>query len=437
MVTGNLSLNTNPPLQGHEQDFTSPVVAKESRPQRIRPSTKPRVLFKRLQEQRPEVFEFARQHALDKGVAVDDLDSAAWRTVLEWMATSERRGSTPAFGANQLRSKDVDKRDYREKKTAVQEGRSPSYILGIARDHAKRFFLKPGLTKESVGPNKRSFINTLIKNISPNSIVYKDDNNTVTAREYFQWITNNKPLSGRAKKLLYKMSEGHGNKGPGMGPFSERRAGYTLSLLADAGLIKNFWICGDAGSPLSVKDMIPDDMATREAIDYGAHEEAMAVDLIAHLNESYSPYEYAAMQIKSNGTLGFKESKRFLSFDKEQKQEFINLFPDSQDLFIENKYKKETFFLPVYRNVFHIPMNDRKIAKTRSKDHNDDIANLMMAAFEFMHKADMTIKLDQPYQTLSYAQRVEAMINSGGLRLNFDFAQHDRINSHADQRKSA
>jgi hypothetical protein len=63
----------------------------------------------------------------------------------------------------------------------------------------------------------------------------------------------------------------------------------------------------------------------------------------------------------------------------------------------------------------------------------------MMATFEFMQAHNMTIKLDRPYQKLSYSQKVKAMIESGGLRLDFEkqVVAYDKIDAHANQRTSA
>lgn len=410
------------------------ATAVSSKPQ-ILPSTDPRTLFSRVRAARPEYFAYAMNSL---GLNPDN----AWRKVLSLMAQSERRGNSPNIGANAVLKQSEGARNYRELKERVSAGTSPSYVLGIARDHAKRFYINTKkLSKPSFGTRERSFLISLTKNLKPDTEVFfdKPTNRGITAREYYSWVMSNKPVGSEVKRILYAMSSGNGNQGPGIGPFNERRAGYVLSKLTDANLIKNFWVCGEASSPLFVKDSDIKENVPNSVFDYSMHEEAMAVDLIAHLNPiGKEKYEYAAMQIKSSGTLGFRESKRFLSFNSDQKSEFEQLIPDAKALFIKNENNSDKFFLPVLRNVFHLPMNDRKIARSGPKDYSDDVANQMMATFEFMQSHNMTIKLDKPYQKLSYAQKVKAMIESGGLRLDFEKSApaYDKIGDHANQRKS-
>lgn len=411
-----------------------------SRPIPIAPSKDSRVLFTRLMEARPRYFDYARE-SLGLG------DAETWRRVLSLMALSEKRGDSPIIGASSVLKQSDSKRSYRELREQVREGISPSYVLGIARDHAKRFYQKTKslLERRVFGVHERSFLNGLTKKLKPDMVIFVDRQDTdkekaITAREYYQWIMSNKPVGSEAKRILHAMSVGYSNQGPGIGPFNERRAGYVLSKLADAKLIKNFWICGEASSPLFVRDSGFEESELNKSFDYAMHEEAMAVDLIAHLNpEQGENYEYAAMQIKSSGSLGFKESKRFLSFDSIQKQEFEEIVPEAKDLFIEDSFHKNRYLLTVLRNVFHLPMNDRKIARFGPKDYSDDVANQMMATFEFMQNHNMTIKLDRPYQKLSYAQKVKVMIESGGLRLDHERvdAAYDNIDYHANQRKSS
>jgi hypothetical protein len=401
------------------------VVAIVTKPQ-IVPSTDPRTLFRRLIEARPNLLVFVSR-GLDP--------KEAWREVLYIMARSEQSGDSPDIGASVVLNKSEKARTYRELRERVRAGTSPSYLLGIARDHAKRFYINEKKREMPVlGKSERGFFISLTKNLEPDTVIFVDKvtNRTITAREYYSWIRSNKPISSDTKRVLYAMSSGNGNQGPGIGAFNERRAGYVLSKLTDANLIKNFWICGEASSPLFVKDSRN---IVNHKFDYAMHEEAMAVDLIAHLKpEGKEKYEYVAMQIKSTGSLGFRESKRFLSFDADQKSEFEKLVPESKALFIKDTSRSNKFFLPVLRNVFHLPMNDRKIARSGPKDYSDDIANQMMATFEFMQNHNMTIKLDRPYQKLSYSQKVQAMIESGGLRLDFEkpVNPYDKMVHHAN-----
>ena len=309
------------------------ATAVSSKPQ-ILPSTDPRTLFSRVRAARPEYFAYAMNSL---GLNPDN----AWRKVLSLMAQSERRGNSPNIGANAVLKQSEGARNYRELKERVSAGTSPSYVLGIARDHAKRFYINTKkLSKPSFGTRERSFLISLTKNLKPDTEVFfdKPTNIGITAREYYSWVMSNKPVGSEVKRILYAMSSGNGNQGPGIGPFNERRAGYVLSKLTDANLIKNFWVCGEASSPLFVKDSDIKENVPNSVFDYSMHEEAMAVDLIAHLNPiGKEKYEYAAMQIKSSGTLGFRESKRFLSFNSDQKSEFEQLIPDAKALFIKNE----------------------------------------------------------------------------------------------------
>ncbi len=386
-----------------------------------------RTLHARVSELRPDLLKKARKVFKAKKKERETEARDLHRVLLKILACAERSGDLPDMGANRILINQKRTLKYRKLKLKVEAGTSERYRLGIANNHQKRFFLQDH-TNKKIPPGKKEidFLANLARDEDPNKVIGeiedKDGNlRIITVEDYYLWVTNNKALGNKGINSLESLSEGQDYRGPGVGSYYERRAIYALTKLVDAKLIKDCWICGDSASPLFIRDSESESVANPNQIDYDMHEEAMAIDLIAQLEEG-ERFEYAPLQIKGSGTFGFRETSRLIMFDPEEKERFIKLVPESEKLFIPDSENRNRIFLPVYRNVFYVPVKGRKIAKSKPGDYSPDLANLMLSVFEFMHEKDMTLKLDRPYQSLSYAQKVKVLMDSENLRLNHDYS---------------
>lgn len=239
--------------------------------------------------------------------------------------------------------------------------------------------------------------------------INQDQVRTVGVKRFFSWLTANNIMSDSTLKQLIALGKGNSNQGPGLGPMNERRAGLALAILKDAGLIKNFQICGEAGKPLTAVK------SAEMGIDYAHHEEAMAIDIIVRLKTSKFGFEYLPLQIKSSGSSGFDTEERYLTFNPREKYIVEHALPETIDLFVENPHSPGSYRMKLKRRVYKLPLNKRKIIKEHKKDFDPDIVNRMIAVIDAMQAKDMTLLLDQPYSKLSYVDKVIELIKQGFL----------------------
>lgn len=125
----------------------------------------------------------------------------------------------------------------------------------------------------------------------------------------------------------------------------------------------NFEICGEAGEPVALEKQ------AAKIVNYQSHEEAMSVDILVQLKSksNASFFRYIPLQIKSDTSTGFDETKRYITFSASQKQEIQELLPQ------------------------------------------------LMCYLEHSQESGELLSLKSPYQNLSFTKRVSAMVKAGFL----------------------
>jgi hypothetical protein len=281
----------------------------------------------------------------------------------------------------------------------------PSFLREVPEDHSLRIFISPEEFK-FFGRGLKQIVKKFAKGLHPQQIIADPD---FSISDYFSSVLKNRKISDNLKKQL--LGDRLGNRGPGIGPTNERRAACALAIIKDKGLIDGFQVCGEAGKALITdKSEIEKD----DLIDYGHHEEAMAVDIL--VKTSSGKYNtYMPLQIKSSGSCDYDTAKRYLSFNSKEKALIEQYLPGIEKLFVQDPYRDDFFRIKVQRKVLKIGLNDRKLVKTHRKDFDNDIVNKLMAMIEYSRNSGEALSLKQPYQKLTYPERVIAMVKSGFL----------------------
>ncbi|MCE2928883.1 MAG: hypothetical protein LW817_04545 [Candidatus Caenarcaniphilales bacterium] len=293
----------------------------------------------------------------------------------------------------------------------AMEGKIASWEIGHPLNPELRVVSTNEIRK--LGPQEKRFLSKLAANSNPDQMIHSYEDHQgqtiqILARDWFKWLLSNQKLSSEVVHKLTLLQHGNTNQGPGLGPFNERRAGLVLSRLADYDLIKGFCLMGDSGKALCIGK-------NKSKIDYSHHEEAMAIDVMIHLN-SANTYEYLPLQSKSSGTLGYDQCNRMISFTAEEKKQLQELLPRVKDTAFEKDPRNPgQYFLEIKRKVFKIPLSNRKLVKSNKTDADDDIANLIMAIIESSQKFGETLILDKPYFKQSYAEKIANLINANFL----------------------
>lgn len=337
-------------------------------------------------------------------------------------------------------------KEHRIRSELIDSGEIPSLKREVPKDHSLRIFESRFDTANSrlYGQHSRNFVDHLASNVDPDAeflITRKHKNKkqekqsylaqilrktpllnstfarteddqfyeeTISAKDFFTWLVKNDVLSKSVLNKLVELNKGRGNQGPGLGPMNERRAGLALAILKDAGLVDDFEVCGEAGKPLSVGKV------KANSIDYSKHEEAMAIDILVKL-KSMGLFEYLPVQIKSSGSSDYDEEERYLTFNAREKYILEKALPQTIGLFVEDKFKPHSYRLKLKRKVLKMSLNERKLIKKHTRDYEPDIVNKMMAAIEFSQAEGKTLRLEKPYTSLPYAQKVIALIKQGFL----------------------
>jgi hypothetical protein len=301
----------------------------------------------------------------------------------------------------------------RKRMHKARDGEIPSWEIGQPVNPNLRVISSQEVCKP--GPQEKRFLSKLAANSNPDQMIHSNDDNKgqtiqILARDWFKWLLSNQKLSSELVHKLTLLQHGNTNQGPGLGSFNERRAGLVLSRLADYDLIKGFCLMGDSGKALCIGK-------NKSKIDYSHHEEAMAIDVIIHLN-SANTYEYLPLQSKSSGTLGYDQCNRMISFTAEDKTQLQDLMPGLKDsTFIKDPRNPEKYFLEIKRRVFKVPLSNRKLVKSHKRDTDDDIANVVMAIIESSQKSHETLILDKPYFKQSYAEKIANLIKAKFLTI--------------------
>ena len=226
--------------------------------------------------------------------------------------------------------------------------------------------------------------------------------------DYFKNLMSNKPFSYHFHSLLQSLNSG--NHGLSIGPTMERRAALALAILKDRNVISGFEICGEAGEPVALEKQ------AAKTVNYQSHEEAMSVDILVQLkSKSNAPFfRYIPLQIKSDTSTGFDETKRYITFSASQKQEMQELLPQlTEDFF--TRINADNFRINFKRRVLKLGLCDRKIVKNSRKDFQKDIVNKLMCYLEHSQESGELLSLKSPYQNLSFTKRVSAMVKAGFL----------------------
>jgi len=302
-------------------------------------------------------------------------------------------------------------RQVRDQHRKIARDEQPSFYRDLAQDHNFRIFIPPD--KYKIQGSRKKFLSRLMRYWSGFESLSSSNGVEISISNYLSILNSNSKLTEQARRNLAKIQSGNSNQGPGLGPTNERRAALALALLKDYGFISNFQVCSESGKPLFLKRKSPREDTTR--LDYSAHEEAMAVDILAELVSPDSQKIYLPLQIKSSGSEGLDTTQRFLSFTLEQKNRLIQEFPQAQDLFIQDLFKPDIFRLKFTRRVLKMSLNDRKIVKISKKDVEPDIANKILTMIEYALNTGHLLVLPKPYAKYSYIEKVIMMIKAGFL----------------------
>lgn len=341
--------------------------------------------------------------------------------------------------------------DAREKERKIQAGVLEPFVRDVPIEKRLRVYVSEDKALNK-SPNVRKLISRWAREVDPgldfNS--QSDSDVLLLARDYFQSLMQNQKLSGQFLVKLLQASQGNGNQGPGLGPTNERRAGLALAMMMDAGHLKGFQILGEAGKSIKLNDELKQEKAAAalsgkaiERLDYSAHEEAMAVDILAQLPRSTHTMKagqsrYIPIQIKSTGSVGYDKALRYLTFTQKERDEVLAAFPGKPEwekYFSPHPDEPGKFRLRVKRKVLKLALNNRKIVKRGKADYEPDIVNKFMVLTEHAKRNKELIITDKPYQKHSYAEKVILMIKSGILtpinlpapKPDFDCHSHAQI----------
>lgn len=333
------------------------------------------------------------------------------------------RDSYPLFKAiyiqreinKQLGIKDPPSFEYALKTKEIRELRRnikakglPNYLRDVAEEKALRIFI-PENEFFSFGDKTKRVIKRLARGLDPNTNFGENANRDYSAKDYFNLLLANKKLSYCSQNLLSEIQHGNTNQGPGLGPTNERRAALALSIISDKGFIDGFRILGEAGKPVRMKSDILE--SEKSNIDYGAHEEAMAVDILVHANSKQHNF-YVPIQIKSSGACGYDMTKRYLSFTESEKDKVAKLCPETKKLFSPD-FNRDCYRLRVERKILKIALNDRKLVKNTKRDFEPDVVNKLMAMIEYAQDQGEILITEKPYSKYDYVDKVILMIKSG------------------------
>lgn len=306
-------------------------------------------------------------------------------------------------------------RQIRDLHREIEERKRPSFLRELPVDRSSRIFMQER-EYSNLGPKRKKLLARFAARLSTFTSFATGSN--LSAGDYFSMLSSNAKLSDPGRRSLRKLQEGNGNRGPGLGPTNERRAALALAILKDKGLIRDFQICGEAGKPLALRAE-----AVEKPIDYTAHEEAMAVDILVQLQSSPNNI-YLPLQIKSSGNDGYDQTKRYLTFSRDEKNYLQTKYPQIREYFVEDPYKPSRYRLKFQRKVLKLALNERKIVKSGKKDFEPDIVNKIMAMIEYAQGQGEALLVHRPYQKYSYPEKVLAMIKAGFLKPILD-ADHE------------
>ena len=305
----------------------------------------------------------------------------------------------------------------------IKKGKLPSYVFGMSLDRDRRLFA-PRIPIP--GPQEIKYIDHLIQNANPNDLISNaGDRAPFRVLEWLELLIRNRPLGGddlEKLEALGQCSQSHQGQRGGLGPWCERRFGLAAAKLQDAGIIKGFSICGEAGLPLATINPAEPKASLHQTLKHTNHEESMAIDAMLKLN-SLQDHRYALIQIKAQGTTGNDTQRVFLTFNEQEKDEMQRLNSETSKFFRIQNDSKDKYFLPVQRAVFKIPIAYKRMNK-RDRYDKSDIVNTTIAVVDHMIEHNQILVLDRPYENLSFPQKVSALLKQGFLHLdNFPRAQ--------------
>lgn len=315
----------------------------------------------------------------------------------------------------------------------IKQGKLPAYVFGMSLDSNRRLFAKKLALPGSAEIN---YINHTMGDLEPNGLIGKLEpreglilsSNTDTRNQrvplnvlrWFELLVRNNPPGGDELAQLRALGlagQSHQGQRGSLGPWCERRFGLAAAQLQDAGLIKGFSICGEAGLPLVISQPTEIRSTLHKSINYASHEEAMAIDAMLKLKSATDSHEYALVQIKAQGSTGYDTQKVFIAFNQEQMKDMEKLNPDTSELFRKHDEVPGEYLLPVRRRVFKIPIAHKKMTKMGPSDKSD-IVNTTIAVLDHMIERKEILVLDRPYSSLSFPERVAALIGQGFLNLD-------------------
>lgn len=352
-------------------------------------------------------------------------------------------------------------RNQRQELHAISRGHKSNLVRSLARNPMRHFLQKrlSALPETNLAlKHETDFVYRLISQIHPEKVLAKVErslaerilnpnigNYILTAAKYRDLLCHNQIPRGYDFELIRKLDgqEDTTNQGAGIGSFCERRVGLALARLMDYGYIRNFTLFGAAQHPL-----IANDDKNKITVDYSKGEEAMGIDAMVEL-DARQPYSYALLQVKASASMGFKENTGKGSFSEltlthKELDELIKLVPEVVDFYKVVPGSQNMFSLVVERNIFTIDAVPRKLQKTHYKDKSPDIVNFLLAAFEYMqdkynqYYSEFNLKkrahdrkigknvepekpcllvLDKPYERLSYAEKIAALVKSHFFKL--------------------
>jgi hypothetical protein len=306
-------------------------------------------------------------------------------------------------------------RQLRDQHRKINRDKLPSFYRDLALSAKLRIFIPPD--KYKIQGARKKLFSRFARFWSGSDVLTSSQGEEISLAKYLSNLHSNSKLTDLARRNLAKIQIGNSNQGPGLGPTNERRAALALAILKDHGFIVNFQVCSESGKPLLIKRKSPKDTANPSKLNYSAHEEAMAVDIMVELAGMNSQKIYMPLQIKSSGSEGFDSTQRYLTFNKQEKNRLIKLFPATKNLFVSDNLREGTFRLKFARRVLKMALNERKIVKISKKDFDPDIANKLLAMIEYATKNNELLILPKPYAKYSYVEKVIMMIKAGFLQV--------------------